>query len=351
METWVFLGKEWGRFSPLRHLALVCSDKKHCVWLSTLSVPQCFWGAITLLLTRLKLRCRKAQDPAPTLLVKRMSPKLFVRFFLKKWFISKADKKTIVIITDDPCFYALADAFGASFVWVYVRPACPLCAQQQNTLFLEHDLLMIKKAALVINDSQLNKIPEKILEASEQDRKVYTMPTPPLVPGTIKRDDRMQYIAGFYGAMDQQVDIDLFSQSAMALPGWTFELHITFGKVPEVLLELPNVKVKKATTAPNFFSHWDLALMPYSCVSFRRCHNPPMLIDYIRHGLPVASTSLPVMGSFSSFVTLQRPKEAFSNTLRQAINQGSGSVPSRVNFNSWWEQVAQKINDKVKQFS
>ena len=349
MEKWVFLGKEWDRFSPLRQFALVSADKKQCVWFSGVSLLQYLGVLARLFLTRVRTIGSKNTTSSHSALSKGFIPFPLTCFILRKWFSPESEKEITFVVTDNPRFALLIDALGAKFSWVYMRPVCYRCEQRHDASFVEHDELMVKKAMLVINDNQLNEISEKVLNLSEQERKVYSMPTPPLIPEKIKKVSTSERVVGFYGAMDDQVDIDLISQSAMALPSWTFELHVIWGRVPDVLLDLPNVNVKKAaTTDLGFFTHWDVALLPYSCAFHRYCYNPPMLIDYIRHGLPVASTALPVMTHFASFVTQQRPKETFANTLRQALSQKVNSHSQCVDFVRWWGRVIQQVDEKIR---
>ena len=208
---------------------------------------------------------------------------------------------------------------------------------------------MVQKSALVVNDNQFNAISKLVLCAAEQLKKVYFMPVPPLIPDGSTRDVCSERVAGFYGAIDQQVDIDLISQAAMALPSWVFELILTKGEVSEALQSLPNVLVKKASDDTSFFSRWSVALLPYSCDEHQSCSHPSMLIDYIRHGLPVAATALPALHCYSAYITEQRPKEPFANTLRQAyVNASRAKSGNHIPFNEWWEKISNQLVNEVK---
>lgn len=351
MDTWLFLGK-WGKLSLLYQLARVYSAnsniKRQCVQISMLS----FAKIIMLILKTAikKLYSQQSLQKSPSM-SHRILPSFAKTITLNQWIKDYFKHGTVVIFTDNPSFVMLVDKKDKhkQATWVYVRPACTLCALHTDPFFKKNDITMLQKADLIINDNQLNQISPKILDSFEQSKKIYSLSMPSLIfshaMATKKRKEG--HTAGFYGSIDAQVDTDLIIQSAMAMPSWKFELYITDGKIPKELKMLPNVFIFKDCTQDFFFSHWDMALLPYSCSIHHTCYSPPMLKDYVSHGIPITSTVIPAVQPFSSFVTQQRPKEPFARTILRALQNKTAVTP--INFQQEWDHIATEINEIIQQ--
>ena len=347
METWIFLGQQWNELSLLRQLALLSLNHRDTTGVNVLSFSRFCSYSLPVLLR--KFRPHPENTSAGNLSSIQPLPFFLFRLFLKKKILCQKTQAPTVIFTDNPAFHTLLDLQGKHIIWIYIRPACPKCARHNDIFFLQNDEIMIKKAHLVINDNKIHSIPKHVLDPQDQEKIICTPPMLPLIEKVKQRQPNPEKnIAGFYGPMDEQIETDLLMQSAMALPSWNFELHVTRGKVPEALKSIPNIIIKPENTDTAFFEHWSLALLPFSCTRHRSCSSPPMLIDYIRHGLPIAATPLTLLKTLTPHLAIQKPKEPFMHTIRHALKHPPAKK-NNTDFALLWDRLLKAINQTIDQ--
>ena len=101
---------------------------------------------------------------------------------------------------------------------------------------------------------------------------------------------------GFFGVLDERLDIDLIAAVATMRPDW----HMVFvGPVvkidPAKLPRLPNVHYlgsKEYAELPAYISGWDVALLPFARNEATRFISPTKTPEYLAAGRPVVSTSI-----------------------------------------------------------
>ncbi len=101
---------------------------------------------------------------------------------------------------------------------------------------------------------------------------------------------------GFFGVLDERLDIDLIAAIAAMRPDW----HLVFvGPVvkidPAKLPRLPNVHYlgsKEYAELPAYISGWDVALLPFARNEATRFISPTKTPEYLAAGRPVVSTSI-----------------------------------------------------------
>jgi glycosyltransferase involved in cell wall biosynthesis len=102
---------------------------------------------------------------------------------------------------------------------------------------------------------------------------------------------------GFFGVIDERLDLDLLSDIARARPGYQF---VMLGPVvnidPATLPVLPNVHylgLKPYAELPSYLAHWDVAMMPFARDDSTRFISPTKTLEYLAGGKPVVSTPIP----------------------------------------------------------
>jgi UDP-galactopyranose mutase len=101
---------------------------------------------------------------------------------------------------------------------------------------------------------------------------------------------------GFYGVIDERLDIDLLEKVARLRPQWHF---IMIGPVAKIdSSRLPNfhnihyLGAKLYAELPNYLSGWDLAMIPFAHNEYTRYINPAKTPEYLAAGKPVISTPI-----------------------------------------------------------
>ena len=101
---------------------------------------------------------------------------------------------------------------------------------------------------------------------------------------------------GFYGVIDERIDLDLLKAAAEARPDWTFVMVGPVVKISEdELPRLPNIAYlggKDYKELPAYLSGWDVAMMPFAINEATRFISPTKTPEYLAAGRPVVSTPI-----------------------------------------------------------
>ena len=101
---------------------------------------------------------------------------------------------------------------------------------------------------------------------------------------------------GFYGVIDERMDIDLLAGVADARPDW--HLVLIGPVVKSILLHYRSVLIihylggKSYQELPDYLAGWDVALLPFARNESTRFISPTKTPEYLAAGKPVVSTSI-----------------------------------------------------------
>lgn len=101
---------------------------------------------------------------------------------------------------------------------------------------------------------------------------------------------------GFYGVVDERMDLELLDGVAQARPDWHLVIIGPVVKIdPEVLPRHPNIHYlggKSYAELPTYLAGWDVALLPFARNESTRFISPTKTPEYLAAGKPVVSTSI-----------------------------------------------------------
>ena len=101
---------------------------------------------------------------------------------------------------------------------------------------------------------------------------------------------------GFYGVIDERMDIDLIREVAEREPGWNFVIIGPVVKIdPASLPQLPNIHYlgsKKYEELPQYMAGWQMAMIPFLINDSTKYISPTKTPEYLSAGLPVISTPI-----------------------------------------------------------
>lgn len=101
---------------------------------------------------------------------------------------------------------------------------------------------------------------------------------------------------GFYGVVDERMDLALLGATAASRPGWQFVIVGPVVKIAQAELpQAPNIHYLGAKTydvLPAYLSGWDVALMPFAINEATRFISPTKTPEYLAGGCPVVSTAI-----------------------------------------------------------
>ncbi len=101
---------------------------------------------------------------------------------------------------------------------------------------------------------------------------------------------------GFFGVIDERMDLDLLAGIAKAHPAWQLVMIGPVAKVdPTTLPQAPNIHYlgpKEYGDLPSYLAGWDVALLPFAINESTRFISPTKTPEYLAAGKPVVSTPI-----------------------------------------------------------
>ena len=101
---------------------------------------------------------------------------------------------------------------------------------------------------------------------------------------------------GFYGVIDERIDLELLSAVADARPEWELVMVGPVVKIdPADLPQRDNIHYlggKDYSELPTYLSGWDVAMMPFAINESTRFISPTKTPEYLAGGKPVVSTPI-----------------------------------------------------------
>ena len=101
---------------------------------------------------------------------------------------------------------------------------------------------------------------------------------------------------GFYGVIDERLDIELLRSVAEQKPGWHFIVIGPTAKIDPA--ELPKAKnihfigMRNYDELPYYLAGWDIAMMPFALNEATKYISPTKTPEFLAAGKPVVSTSI-----------------------------------------------------------
>ena len=152
---------------------------------------------------------------------------------------------------------------------------------------------------------------------------------------------------GFFGAIDERVDLVLLAAVADRRPDWQI---VMVGPVDDAVAgDLPrraNIRWLGAQSydmLPHLQSHWDVCLLPLVRGEATRFASPAQTLEYLAGGKPVVATALADVATlYGDAVLLADGADAFVDAIAAALAERPGTraqrrarAQSRVDASSW----------------
>lgn len=163
---------------------------------------------------------------------------------------------------------------------------------------------------------------------------------------------------GFYGVIDERMDLQLLKDVATARRDWHFILIGPVVKISEPdLPRLDNIHYlgkKEYNQLPSYLAGWDVAIMPFALNESTRFISPTKTPEYLAAGKPVISTPISdVMKQYSKVVHFANTASDFIKVAEEDIETSSTwlqAVDNILSENSWdktWALMEEKIIDAL----
>ena len=167
---------------------------------------------------------------------------------------------------------------------------------------------------------------------------------------------------GYFGVIDERVDLELIERVARERPAWSLVLVGPVVKIdPLSLPRLPNIHYlgqKPYDELPSYLAGWQVALMPFALNESTRFISPTKTLEYLAGGKPVVSTPIrDVVSPYAELGLVQvAAREAFVPAIERALAGGTSADPAKVDAwlarTSWqqtWSQMSGFIERALRQ--
>ena len=169
---------------------------------------------------------------------------------------------------------------------------------------------------------------------------------------------------GFFGVIDERMDLDLLRDIAQARPDWHLVILGPVVKIdPESLPQGPNLHylgMKTYDQLPHYLAGWDVALLPFAMNDSTRFISPTKIPEYLAGGKPVVSAPIrdvinpygtqnlvSIAGTAEEFV---KAIEAILRKTRDETARWLSRVDQQLSQNSWdytWKKMMTLIESSM----
>ena len=207
------------------------------------------------------------------------------------------------------------------------------------------------------DESRSNRQAEVVLVPHGVDYDHFAQATSPdtIVPADIA--DLPKPILGFWGLIQDWLDLDLLADVARARPDWSIVLIGEALADTSALSDLPNAHLldrRPYRSLPDYAKGFDLGLIPFRINSLTRAVNPIKLREYLSAGLPVVSTPLPEVQRYRNLVRIADSPSDFvavcEHTLAEEKSDGARLAAARqaAMRHETWEAKVEELSDHVR---
>ena len=156
---------------------------------------------------------------------------------------------------------------------------------------------------------------------------------------------------GFFGAIDERLDIELLAAVADAQPDWQVVMVGPVMKTAEASLpRRPNIHwlgQQPYRLLPRLVADWDVCLLPFALNESTRFINPTMTLEYMAAEKPVVSTAVhDVVAMYGDVLRIARDTDSFVEACRWGLSETEhkraeriGEMLSTVSRFSWDDAV------------
>jgi glycosyltransferase involved in cell wall biosynthesis len=167
---------------------------------------------------------------------------------------------------------------------------------------------------------------------------------------------------GYFGVIDERLDLDLLAAVAEARPDWHLVMVGPVVKIdPASLPQHPNLHwlgMKSYPELPQYLAGWDVALMPFALNESTRFISPTKTPEYLAGGRPVVSTPIrDVVKPYgeSGMVEIADSPEEFVAAVERVLARADREdwlrrVDEHLSHGSWsrtWQQMSELIEAAV----
>jgi glycosyltransferase involved in cell wall biosynthesis len=222
----------------------------------------------------------------------------------------------------------LANAFNEAVVVYYCIDDYAALPDVDARAVAEMDAHLTRRAdqvfvaSAVMLQAKRREKPSTVLAPHGVDVALFRTASDPSVSIAAGARNLQRPIIGFYGLIEDWIDLDLVADVAERRPEWTFLLIGRLAVDPGRLKALPNVLFagpQPYLTLPRWAKAFDVAIIPYRLTRQVLNSAPLKLREYLATGKPVVAVPAPEIDRFAGLVRIARGADQFIGQIEDAL--------------------------------
>lgn len=167
-------------------------------------------------------------------------------------------------------------------------------------------------------------------------------------------------IVGYYGVIDERIDLQLLHETAKRLPNVSFVMIGPLAKIEEA--DLPKesnihyLGMRSYDELPHYLKAFDIAMMPFALNDATKYISPTKTLEYMAAGKPIISTKITdVVRDYNRCVSLIETADEFCDAItflfdktdRQSLEMEYYNILEKTS----WDATADKMKSIIKTFA
>jgi UDP-galactopyranose mutase len=163
---------------------------------------------------------------------------------------------------------------------------------------------------------------------------------------------------GYFGVLDERLDLELLAKLAAAEPSWQIVLVGPVAKIDPVSLpKAPNLHYlgqRRYEELPAYLAGWDVCLLPFARNAATRFISPTKTLEYMAAERPIVSTPIrDVAEPYGDAVYLGETPDEFVAACRRALGASAEERLDRfgrmraIVAGTSWDATVQAMNDEL----
>jgi UDP-galactopyranose mutase len=165
---------------------------------------------------------------------------------------------------------------------------------------------------------------------------------------------------GFFGVIDERLDLDLLAKAAALRPRWSFVMLGPVVKIDPAELPRPaNIHYlgqKQYKDLPAYVKGFDVCMMPFALNDATKFISPTKTLEYMAAHKPIVSTPVAdVVGSYAEAVAIAKDAEEFVAAIDRALAETPDARERRIKrergilARSSWDAIAARMDERMEE--
>jgi glycosyltransferase involved in cell wall biosynthesis len=142
-------------------------------------------------------------------------------------------------------------------------------------------------------------------------------------------------VVGYYGVIDERINLELIGEVASALPYVTFVMIGPFSKIDPATISHPSnvhyLGMKHYSELPSYLKGIDIAMMPFALNEATRFISPTKTLEFMAAGKPVISTPVfDVVRDYTDTIAIVESAAQFKDAITKFLSESESEKAKRV---------------------